>query len=145
VGPASRINFDEPIPEMIKRLKSEHKKFESNLVKVKIGIEDNNITLASEIIQSISDKINHHAVEEEARIMRVIMHKAKEESAEHNWVMDFLKNRIIMVEKASASSDPDEYEQAKNALNEFVGNLRKHFKEEEEIVFPLALRAEALN
>jgi hemerythrin-like domain-containing protein len=152
VGPASRINFDEPIPEMIKRLKSEHKKFESNLVKVKIGIEDNNITLASEIIQSISDKIIHHAVEEEARIMRVIMHKAKEESAEsvkiiqeHNWVMDFLKNRIIMVEKASASSDPDEYEQAKNALNEFVGNLRKHFKEEEEIVFPLALRAEALN
>jgi hemerythrin len=152
VGPASRINFDEPIPEMIKRLKSEHKKFESNLVKVKIGIEDNNITLASEIIQSISDKINHHAVEEDARIMRVIMHKAKEESAEsvkiiqeHNWVMDFLKNRIIMVEKASASSDPDEYEQAKNALNEFVGNLRKHFKEEEEIVFPLALRAEALN
>ena len=49
----SRINFDEPIPEMIKRLKSEHKKFESNLVKVKASIEDNNITLASEIIQSI--------------------------------------------------------------------------------------------
>lgn len=115
-------------------------------------IEDNNITLPSEIIQSISDKIIHHAVEEEARLMRVIMHNAKEESAEsvkiiqeHNWVMDFLKNRIIMVEKVSASSDPDEYEQAKNDLNEFVNNLRKHFKEEEEIVFPLALRAEALD
>ena len=38
---ASKINFDEPIPEMIKRLKSEHKKFESNLVKVKTSIEDN--------------------------------------------------------------------------------------------------------
>jgi hemerythrin-like domain-containing protein len=152
VGSASRINFDEPIPEMVKRLKSEHKKFESNLAKVKISIEDNNITLASEIIQSISDKIIRHAVEEEARLMRVIMHNAKEESAdsvkiiqEHNWVMDFLKNRIIMVEKVSASSDPDEYEQAKNDLNEFVSNLRKHFKEEEEIVFPLALRAEALD
>jgi hemerythrin-like domain-containing protein len=152
VGSASRINFDEPIPEMVKRLKSEHKKFESNLAKVKISIEDNNITLASEIIQSISDKIIHHAVEEEARLMRVIMHNAKEESAgsvkiiqEHNWVMDFLKNRIIMVEKVSASSDPDEYEQAKNDLNEFVSNLRKHFIEEEEIVFPLALRAEALD
>jgi hemerythrin-like domain-containing protein len=151
MGSASRINFDEPIPEMVRRLKSEHKKFESNLAKVKISIEDNNITLASEIIQSISDKIIHHAVEEEARLMRVIMHNAKEESAEsvkiiqeHNWVMDFLKNRIIMVEKVSASSDPDEYEQAKNDLNEFVSNLRKHFKEEEEIVFPLALRAEAL-
>ncbi|MFZ1877094.1 MAG: hemerythrin domain-containing protein, partial [Nitrososphaeraceae archaeon] len=99
---------------------------------------------------SISDEIIHHAVEEEARLMRVIMHKAKEESAEsikiiqeHNWVMNFLKNRIITIEKVSASSGPDEYEQAKNDLNEFVSNLRKHFKDEEDIVFPLTLRAEA--
>jgi hypothetical protein len=28
-------------------------------------------------------------------------------------------------------------------LNEFVSNLRKHFKDEEDIVFPLTLRAEA--
>lgn len=147
---ASKINFDEPIPEMIKRLKSEHRKFESDFVKVKTSIEDNNVTLASEIIRSISDEIIHHAVEEEARLMRVIMHKAKEESGEsikiiqeHNWVMNFLKNRIITIEKVSASSDPDEFEQAKNDLNEFVNNLRKHFKEEEDIVFPLALRAEA--
>jgi hemerythrin-like domain-containing protein len=118
--------------------------------KVKTSIEENNVTLASEIIQSISDEIIHHAVEEEARLMRVIMHKAEEESAEsikiiqeHNWVMNFLKNRIITIEKVSASSDPDEYEQAENDLNEFVSNLRKHFKEEEDIVFPLALRAEA--
>lgn len=101
---ANKINFDEPIPEMIKRLESEHKKFESDLVKVKTSIEDNNITLASEIIQSISDEIIHHAIEEEARLMRVIMHKAKEESAEsvmiiqeHNWVMNFLKNKIGMI------------------------------------------------
>lgn len=147
---ASKINFDEPIPEMIKRLKSEHRKFESDFVKVKTSIKDNNVTLASEIIQSISDEIIHHAVEEEARLMRVIMHKVEEESAEsikiiqeHNWVMNFLKNRIITIEKVSASSDRDEYEQAKNDLNEFVSNLRKHFKEEEAIVFPLALRAEA--
>jgi hemerythrin-like domain-containing protein len=118
--------------------------------KVKTSIEDNNVTLASEMIQSISDEIIHHAVEEEARLMRVIMHKAEEESAEsikiiqeHNWVVNFLKNRIITIEKVSASSDPDEYEQAENDLNEFVSNLRKHFKEEEDIVFPLALRAEA--
>lgn len=76
--------------------------------------------------------------------------EAKKESAEsikimqeHNWVMNFLKNGRKTVEKASVSSDPGELEQAKNDLNEFVTNLRKHFKEEEEIVFPLALRAEA--
>lgn len=75
--------------------------------------------------------------------MRVIMQKAKQESAqsvkimqEHNCVMNFLKNRIITVEKVSASSDRGEYEQAKNDLNEFISNLRKHFKEEEEILFP---------
>lgn len=146
----NRIDFNEPIPEMITRLKSEHKKFEFDLAKIKTSIKDDNITLATEIIQGISDKIIRHAVEEEARLMRVIMHNAKEESVEsikimqeHNSVMNFLKNRRKMVEKASASSDPSELEQAKNELNEFVTNLRKHFKEEEEIVFPLALRAEA--
>lgn len=56
---------------------------------------------------------------EEAGLMRVIMHKAKEESAEfvkiiqeHNWVMNFLKNRIIMIRRP-ASSNPDEHEQAR--------------------------------
>jgi iron-sulfur cluster repair protein YtfE (RIC family) len=56
--------------------------------------------------------------------------------------MNFLKNRMITLEKMSASSDPSEYRQAKNDLNEFVNNLRNHFKEEEQVVFPLALRAE---
>ena len=31
----------------------------------------------SQIIQGISDKITDHAVEEEARLMRIIMHKTK--------------------------------------------------------------------
>lgn len=57
---SNRIDFDEPIQEMITRLESEHKEFESNLEKVKIIIQDNNITLASEIMQNISGKIVHH-------------------------------------------------------------------------------------
>lgn len=145
----SRINFDEPIPDMIKRLETEHKEFESKLAEVKTNVEDNNIIRATEIIRSISDKIIHHAVEEEARLMRVIMHKAKEESTEsikimqeHNWIMGFLKNRLVMLENLSASSNPDEYERDKDDLNEFVSNLRTHFQEEEQIVFPLTLRVE---
>ena len=117
--------------------------------RVETSIEDDNITMASEIIRSISDKILHHAVEEEARLMRVIMQKAKTESTEsvkimqeHNWVMDFLKKRLLTIGKVPNSSVRGEYEQAKNDLNEFVSNLRKHFREEEQIVFPLALRAE---
>jgi hypothetical protein len=149
---SSRINFDEPIPEMIKRLEMEHKDFESKLVEVETNIGDNNIILAAEKIRSISDKIIRHAVEEEARLMRVIMQKAKNDSAEsikimqeHNWVMNFLKNKLTTLEKESAFTVLEEYEQAKNDLNEFVTNLRAHFKEEEQIVFPLTLKAESIN
>jgi hypothetical protein len=39
----SRINSDEPIPEMVKRLESEHKEFESSSVKVETSIHDKNI------------------------------------------------------------------------------------------------------
>jgi hemerythrin-like domain-containing protein len=147
----SRINFDEPIPQMIKRLEMEHKDFESKLVEVETNVDANNIIRAAGIIRSISDKIIRHAVEEEARLMRVIMHKAKEESTtsvkimqEHNWVMNFIKNKLIMLE-VSTPSDPEKYEQAKNDLNEFITNLRTHFKEEEQIVFPLTLRVESLD
>ena len=40
-------------------------------------------------------------------------------------------------------SDPAEYEKAKRDLNDFVDNLRKHFKEEEQIVFLLTLRSQS--
>ena len=147
-----RINFDEPIPRMIERLKAEHVMFESKLVQVEDNIRRNDINQASQIIQGISDKILQHAVEEEARLMRVIMHNAKNESSEsieimqeHNWIMNFLKDRLLTIKNASASFDPDQHEQAKGDLKEFVNNLRKHFKEEEQTVFPLTLRTEAAN
>jgi hemerythrin len=34
-------------------------------------------------------------------------------------------------------------ENVKNKINEFVTNLRNHFSEEEQIVFPLALKADS--
>ena len=150
-------NFDEPIPQMIERLKSEHVIFESKLVQVEDNIKNNAVKQATEIIQSISDRITRHAVEEEARLMRVIMRKAKTESSEsikimqeHNWVIDFLKSNLLFIERArlnnlSLSSDYKVFKDAKKNINEFVINLRKHFEEEEQIVFPLTLRAEATN
>jgi hypothetical protein len=51
-----------------------------------------------EITKNMRELIIKHAVEEEARLMRVIMQKAKDESPEsirimqeHDWVMDFFK------------------------------------------------------
>ena len=145
-----RINFDEPVPRLIQRLKTEHIFFESKLVQIDNNIRRNNIKQAAQIVQGIGDRIIQHAVEEEARLMRVIMNNAKDESSEsikimqeHNWVMNFLNNRLMLIKNAATSSDSAEYEKAKRDLNDFVNNLRKHFKEEEQIVFPLTLRSQS--
>ena len=151
-----RIDFNEPIPQMIERLKSEHRNFESKIVEVQGNINNNDIEHATEIIRSMTEKVTHHAVEEEARIMRIIMQKAKNESPEsikimqeHNWVMDFFKNKLEAIEnrinsEIDSKNHTDKKEQSKKELTEFITNLRSHFSEEEQIVFPLALKADLL-
>jgi iron-sulfur cluster repair protein YtfE (RIC family) len=150
---SKRINFNELIPELIVRLKREHRNFESKLDEADNIINRNNdIASGTRIISNMSKSIIHHAVEEEARLMRVIMHNARDESSEsirimqeHNWVSNFFKNKLGSIEQNATSSYAEspktEYKQAKNELNEFITNLRSHFVEEEQIVFPLALKA----
>ncbi|HXT84951.1 MAG TPA: hemerythrin domain-containing protein, partial [Verrucomicrobiae bacterium] len=94
------------------------------------------------------ESIIKHAVEEEARLMRVIMHDAKEESAdsikimqEHNWVIDFLKHKMDSIENRAQQRQQQQQPKVKSEINEFIANLRNHFSEEEQIVFPLALKA----
>jgi len=150
-----RINFDEPIGDMIERLKSEHHIFETKFQEVEsvINNNDKNIVHATKIIRSMSESIIHHAVEEEARLLRVIMHKAKDESSEsikimqeHNWVINFLKNKLTEIENRKnldlESSSSLKHNEDTQSINEFISNLRNHFREEEQIVFPLVLRAE---
>ncbi|HEY9387910.1 MAG TPA: hemerythrin domain-containing protein [Nitrososphaeraceae archaeon] len=157
-GRNRKINFNEPIPQMIERLTREHRSFESKLEEVEHSVNINNDSgYAAQIIRNMSESVIHHAVEEEARLMRVIMQKAKQESAEsikimqeHNWVMNFLKNRLTGIEKTvkfDSETQPQQQhdeEQTKKELIEFVTNLREHFLEEEQIVFPLVLKANLL-
>jgi hemerythrin-like domain-containing protein len=145
------INFNEPIPQMIERLKQEHVDFESTFKKTEKYIDENEIKEAIKIIHDTSKSIIKHAVEEEARIMRVIMQNAKEESAnsikimqEHNWVVDFLKHKLQNIENEIKNQQyPQQLQQqkVKSEINGFIVNLRNHFSEEEQIVFPLTLKA----
>ena len=82
-----KTNFDESIPDMIERLKQEHVQFKITLNKITKYNEENNINKAIETIHDMSQPIIKHAVEEEARLMRVIMHNAKEESADSIKIM----------------------------------------------------------
>lgn len=150
-----RINFDEPITDMIKRLKSEHRHFEIKLHEVEYAVNNyKNISYATKIIRGMSESIIHHAVEEEARLLRVIMHKVKDESTEsikimqeHNWVITFLKNTLSEIENKKyldlqSSSMSPKYNEDSKLINKFISNLKEHFLEEEQIVFPLVLKAE---
>ena len=153
-----RINFNEPIPQMIERLKQEHVGFESTFKRIEKSINENAIKEAIKVIHDISESIIKHAVEEEARLMRIIMHDAKEESAdsikimqEHNWIVDFLKHKLQNIEgeinqqKHSQQLQLQLQEKVKKEINEFIANLRNHFSEEEEqIVSPLALKADPI-
>ena len=146
-----KIDFNEPIPQMINRLKQEHVEFGLTLNKITKYNDEFKINEAIESIHDMSESIIKHAVEEEARILRVIMHNAKEESTdsikiiqEHNGVVDFLKHKIPNIENHiyQQNEQDQQYQQAvQKEINEFVVNLRNHFSEEEQIVFPLALKA----
>jgi hypothetical protein len=147
-----KINFDESIPDMIERLKQEHVQFKITLNKITKYNDENYISEAIVTINEIRESIIKHAVEEEARIMRVIMHNAKEESTdsikimqEHNWVVDFLKHRVASMEdnnyRQQNKQDKQYQQKTQNEINGFVTNLKNHFEEEEQIVFPLALKA----
>ena len=126
-----KINFDEPIPQMIERLKQEHIDFESTLEKITKYIDENKIEDALETLHNLSNLIIKHAVEEEARLMRVIMQKAKEESPdsikimqEHNWVVDFLKHKLQNTDNDIHQQYPQLQEKIKSEINEFIANLK---------------------
>jgi hypothetical protein len=100
-----KINFEEPIPQMTDRLKKENVNLNLSFEKIEKFVNENEIKQTLKSIHDISESIIRHAVEDEARIMRVIMQKAKEESAEsikimqeHNWVVDFLKQKLQNIE-----------------------------------------------
>ncbi len=136
------VDFKTPIPELIERLKREHRELAPKLDEIDT-LAANETKLALKQLTEVGQKILHHAVEEEARIMRVIMKNAKSESAEsvrimqeHRWVSEFLERRI----KQILSTSDDE---TRSEIIKFDKDLRQHFVEEEEVVFPLALKAEA--
>ena len=134
-----KINFDEPIPDLIERLKKEHRQIESKLAALEsIGTVNEE---AIHILDALGKPIVHHAVEEEAIVLRVIMHEAKEQSGEsikiaqeHNLIVDFVNKMIPQLATMPR-------QQAKHEVDAFIRSLRTHFSEEEAIMFPLALKA----
>lgn len=127
---------------MVQRLRAEHRDFRIELIKIEDANEVSS-QKAIEMLKQLKKPILRHTVEEEARIMRIIMQKAKEQSEqsikilqEHKGIIDFLEKRIPQLEDSPQDIVDD--------ISKFGDEARKHFLEEEEIVFPLALKADAM-
>jgi len=123
---------------MVERLRTEHRDFRLELIEIE---ETSKFTShkAIEKLEEIGRLIVRHEVEEEARIIQVITEKVKEPERlvkviqEHGSIIDLLEKKISQLEDSSQ----EVVEEIKTLCND----MRKHFSEEEEIVFPLMLKA----
>ena len=128
---------------MIERLKHEHRDFESRLLQIEESSRTNP-KQAIEMLEDLGKSILRHAIEEEARIMRVIMQKAKDHSEQSIRVMQEHKQIIEFLDKTISQLKTFSQEESAKKIKKFVEDSIKHFSEEEEIVFPLALKADSM-
>lgn len=140
-----KLDYDEPIPNVVERLRSEHKELAPKFDQIHQASMSGDLNEAVRLLKEISPKVLRHAVEEEARLMRVIMWEFKQQSDEsvsimryHRDIADFFKYR-----HPKLSGLPEQV--ARREMRIFVDELKKHHAEEEKTVFPLALKADRLH
>lgn len=125
----------EPIPKMVGRLRTEHRDFRLELIQIEEASKFSS-RKAIEKLKEIAKSILRHELEE-ARIIQIITEKVKEPEQRvkviegHKEIMDLLEKKISQLEDSS--------QEAGEEIKTFGNDMRKHFSDEEEIVFPLVL------
>ena len=76
--------------------------------------------------------------------MRVIMYKAKDRSEQSIKVMQEHRQIIEFLDKTVSKLKDFSQEESAKRIKKFVEDSIKHFSEEEEIVYPLALKADSM-
>ncbi|HET7148563.1 MAG TPA: hypothetical protein VFI73_08715 [Candidatus Nitrosopolaris sp.] len=94
-------------------MKHEHRDFESRLMEMEERSRTNS-EQAIEMLGDLGKSILRHAVEEEARIMRVIIQKAKEQSKQsikvmqdHKQIIEFFDKTIPQLKNSSPAQSAD--------------------------------------
>jgi predicted MPP superfamily phosphohydrolase len=127
----------EQIPRMIERLRAEHRDFRLELIQIE-EVSKFSSHKAIEIFREIGKSILGHEVEE-AGIIRFIMENVNESELsiklmhEHKVIIEVLENKISQLEGSS--------QEATEEIKTLGDDIRRHFSEEEESVFPLVLKA----
>jgi len=135
------LDYNEPLPKVVDRLKSEHRELVPKLRRIEQLAESGDMKVVITELKVIKPLILRHAVEEEARLMRPIMWEYKNKAENsiivlryHRELVDFFEHKL-----PNLASLPEQV--ARREVGIFVKELRKHHQEEEKTLFPLALKA----
>ena len=138
------LDYNEPLPKVVERLKSEHRELVPKLLRIEKLAESGDMKVVTTELKVIKPLVLRHAVEEEARLMRPIMWEYKNKAEDsiivlryHKELVDFLEHKL-----PNFASLPENV--ARREVGIFVKELRKHHQEEEKTLFPLALKANAM-
>jgi len=136
--PYFTIDYEAPISTVTKRLLIRHEEIKGILSEVGELAEKGKLKVAISLLNATSPLILRSAVEEEARVMRVVMRKNESRAQrsvaierEHRDIADFLKHKLPEL----SSMSPDE---ARHRIVAFVRLTRRHLREEEEVPFSIA-------
>jgi len=138
------LDYNEPLPKVLERLKEEHRELGQKLLRIERLAKNGDLKVVITELTVIKPLVLRHAVEEEARLMRPIMWELKGKSEKsiiilryHRELVDFLEHRL-----ANLATLPELV--ARREVGIFVIELRRHHREEEKTLFPLALKANSL-
>jgi hypothetical protein len=138
------LNYDEPLPRVIARLEDEHKKLEPKLNQIEQLCKSGDLGAAMKQLDTIKLTLLRHAVEEEARLMRVIMWEFKDEAGDSIIILRYHRKVVGFFEHTLPSLATFPEKVGRREIGLFVKELRQHHRQEEETVFPLATKANRL-
>lgn len=138
------LDYNEPLPKVLERLKGEHRELAVKLFRIEQLAKSGDVKVIITELKVIKPLVLRHAVEEEARLMRPIMWEMKDRSEESIIILRYHKNLVEFLDHKLVNLDKLPEPVARREVAIFVKELRKHHKEEENTLFPLALKADSL-
>jgi hemerythrin superfamily protein len=138
------LDYDEPLPAVVARLKDEHRKLKPKLKQIEQLSKSGDLGAAIIQLKAIKSTVLRHAVEEEARLMRVIMWEFKDDSDDSIIILRYHRKIVEFFEHTLPSLATFPEKVGHREVGIFVKELRQHHQREEETVFPLAIKANRL-
>ncbi len=138
------LDYDEPIPDVVERLEKEHGELGRTLRRIQKISREGSLSEAVRLLKGIRGPLLRHAVEEEARLMNVIMSEAEQDSDRSIGIMRFHRSITAFMDHTLPDLGSLPEPTARREVRVFISDLLKHHREEEELPFPLALKADSI-